>query len=208
MKNLVTGCLLVLLSNTAMAEKDVDLPAVIATRGELVFEDDFSGAKLQDDWQQVRGEWKISEGAVVGKEVKADKHAAVFHCLKKNRNSVVRFSFRLDGADQFHFSLNYQRGHLFRTIVTPDSVTVRTDHSKRDKSIRSEMLGKAAATFQPGKWYTMQIEMVGDRVAVTTDNGVKIEGQHARLDTEKPNYRFILKSQYLALDDIRVWNAQ
>ena len=54
----------------------------------------------------------------------------------------------------------------------------------------------------------MQIEMVGDKVAVQTDNGLKVEGSNGRLDTEKPNYRFILKDEFLVIDDVIVWEAK
>ena len=195
-------------ATTSFAEKNADIPTVIAKRGDVTFHDDFSSEELAKEWDTIRGDWKIVDGAVRGKELKAEKHAAVFHCLKKNRNSIVRFSFKLDGAEQFHFSLNYKRGHLFRAIVSPTSIIVRTDHSKRDKSIKSEMVGKATGKFEQGKWYTMQIEMVGDKVAVQTDNGLKVEGSNERLDTDKPNYRFILKDEFLVIDDVTVWEAK
>ncbi len=55
---------------------------------------------------------------LVGKELKADKHAAVLNFQKLNRNSVVRLSFKLDGETSgFSFSLNYAKGHLFRVNV-------------------------------------------------------------------------------------------
>ena len=208
MKVLVALCVSCAFCSVCVAEKNADMDVVLAKRGDVIFADDFEKGALGDAWAQIRGEWKVADGEVVGKELKADKHAAVFHCLKKNRNSVVKFSFKLNGAQGFHFSLNHKRGHLFRALVAPDSLIVRTDADKRDKSIKSQVIGKSAGKFEQGKWYTMQVEMVGDKVAVTTDNGLKVVGQNARLDTEKPNYRFILKDEFLVLDDVQVWAAE
>jgi hypothetical protein len=60
----------------------------------------------------------VIDGVLVGKELKADKHAAVLNFQKSNRNSVVRFSFKLDGETKgFNFSLNHAKGHLFRVNV-------------------------------------------------------------------------------------------
>ncbi len=208
MKIVVALIVSVSLLPACYAEKNADMASVIAKRGASVFADDFEKDELSAVWSQVRGEWKAVNGEVVGKELTADKHAAVFHCLKKNRNSVVKFSFKLNGAEGFHFSLNHKKGHLFRAIVSADSLIVRTDADKRDKSIKSEVIGKAKGKFDQNKWYTMQVEMVGDKVAVTTDNGLKVVGQHPRLNTEKPNYRFILKGEYLVLDDLQVHAAE
>lgn len=208
MKIVVALIVSVSLHSVCLAEKNSEMDLLIATRGDAVFADDFEKGKLSDTWSQIRGEWNVVNGEVVGKELKADKHAAVFHCLKKNRNSVVKFSFKLNGAEGFHFSLNHRKGHLFRAIVSADSLIVRTDADKRNKSIKSEVIGTAKGVFNQNKWYTMQVEMVGDKVAVVTDNGLKVVGQHPRLDTEKPNYRFILKGEYLVLDDLQVHSAE
>lgn len=195
-------------NSVCVAEKNIELTPTLAKYGEVMFADDFDSAALGKEWSQIRGLWKIVDGEVVGKEVKADKHAAVFHCLKKNRDSIVRFSFKLNGAKEFHFSLNHKRGHLFRAVVSGNSLLVRTDADKRDKSIKSQLIGKASGTFEQNRWYTMQIEMVGNKVAVTTDNGLRISGQNARLDVDKPNYRFILKDEFLVIDDLKIWSAK
>jgi hypothetical protein len=42
-------------------------------------------------------------------------------------------------------------------------------------------------------------------VWVKTDNGVDVEGAHPSLDTQKPNYRFVMRDGDLRLDDITVW---
>jgi len=208
MKSFVVLSLFTACCSVCVAEKNSDITPVLAKPGDLVFADDFESAELSKTWAQIRGEWNVVEGEVVGKEVKSDKHAAVFHCLKKNRNSIVRFSFKLDGAEGFHFSLNHAKGHLFRVLVSGDSLLVRTDVDKKDKSIKSEVVAKAVGKFEQDKWYTMQIEMVGDKVSVVTDNGLKVTGQNSRLDTDKPNYRFILKGESLVLDDVKIWAVQ
>jgi hypothetical protein len=115
----------------------------------------------------------------------------------------------LDGSTRgFNFSLNHAKGHLFRVIVAPTSLVLRTDKDKNDTSIRSELIAQAKATFEQGKWYTLQVEMVGDRVVAITDNGLKVSGQHPRLDTDKPNYRFVMRGETLSIDDLKIWAAE
>jgi hypothetical protein len=133
----------------------------------------------------------------------------VLTCKLKNRDSIVRLSFKLDGSTKgFNFSLNHAKGHLFRVIVEPTGLIVRTDADKKDKTIKSELIAEAKAKFEQGKWYTLQVEMVGDRVVAMTDNGLKVSGQHPRLDTEKPNYRIVMRGETLSIDDFKIWSAK
>ena len=204
MKCFALSCFLCVPAACCVADRNSEIAYVLAQPGDLVLADSFDRTEPGDMWDQVRGEWKIVNGEVIGKELSKDKHAAVFHCLKQNRDSIVRFSFKLDGAQGFHFSLNHKRGHLFRVLVSADGLVVRTDRDKKDDSSKSEVLGTAKGTFEQGKWYTMQVEMVGDQVSVVTDNGLAVRGRHPRLDTEKHHYRFILKGEFLVLDDLQV----
>ena len=196
----------VLCSSTtiASAAKNAELKPVLVSAAKVSLEDDFDRAELGKKWLVGKGEWKIVDGCLVGKELKADKHAAVVSLQQKNRDSVVRLSFRLNGPQGFHFSLNYAKGHLFRVIVTPKEISLRTDKDKKDPASKSELLAKAEKTFKPNEWYTMLVEMQGDKVVVQTDNGVKLTGQHPSLDTDKPNYRLVTRGDSLQIDDIKV----
>ena len=206
MKTIILACLLTISSGVCLADKNTDISASMAKPGKVLLSDDFGGAELGKLWAAAKGEWKIKDGAIVAKELKSDEHAAVLTCRQKNRDSVVRFSFRLDGSTKgFNFSLNHAKGHLFRVVVAPTGLTVRTDKDKKDASIKSELVGRAKGKFEQGKWYTLQVEMVGDKVVAMTDNGLKVTGQNARLDTEKPNYRFVMRGESLSIDDLKIW---
>lgn len=190
------------------AAKNAKLKPVLVAPGKVALEESFSGPSLGKRWTVNKGEWKVAEGVVVGREKAADKHAAVLTCKVPNRNSAIRFSFRLGKAKQFHLSFNKSRGHLFRVMVTPGSLVLRTDKPGKKSKIRPAVLGKAAVKFAPDQWYTMLVEVRGDTVAVQTDNGAKLKGTHSSLDVDKPNYRFILRGQSLQLDDVTIWKAK
>jgi hypothetical protein len=120
----------------------------------------------------------------------------------------VRYSFKLDeNTKGFNFSLNHKGGHLFRVVVAPTKLTINLDKDKKDPNSKAVVLGSAKGDFEQGKWYTMQIEMVGDRVVVQTDNALSVEATHAKLDTDKPNYRFVMRGDSLTIDDLHVWEA-
>jgi hypothetical protein len=194
--------------STALAEKNATIETKIATVGSPVIKESFD-SPLGKPAVAVKGQWKVVEGVLVGKELATDKHAAVLNYQKKNRNSVVRFAFKLDGETKgFNFSLNHSGGHLFRVVVAPSKMTLNLDKDKKDPKSKAKVLATAKGEFEQGKWHTMQIEMLGDRVVAQTDGGLIVEGSHAKLDTDKPNYRFVMRGDSLAIDDLHVWDVK
>ncbi|MDA1161634.1 MAG: DUF1080 domain-containing protein [Planctomycetota bacterium] len=209
MKICVAICLIAISSSVCLGDKNTDISPTLAKPGEVVLSDSFDGETLGKEWAATKGEWKIKDGALVAKELKADEHAAVLTCKLKNRDSIVRFSFKLNGSTKsFNLSLNHAQGHLFRVTIAPTGLTIRTDKDKKDESIKSELIAEANAKFEQDTWYTLQVEMVGDQVVAMTDNGLKVSGQHPRLDTEKPNYRFVMRGETLSIDDLKIWAAK
>ena len=192
----------------ALAEKNTKLEPKIAKLGTLALEQAFD-SPLKKTMVAVKGEWNVVDGVLIGKELASDHHAAVLNCVKQNRNSVVRFSFKFDGDTRgMHFSLNKKRGHLFRVIVSPTKLSINLDKDKKDPASKAVALGNANGKFVPGNWYTMQIEMVGDQVAVQTDNGMELAVSHEKLDVDKPGYRLVMRGNSLSIDDLHVWDVR
>ena len=192
----------------AVAEKDSKIESILAEIGETTVHQKFDGP-LDKTAIPVKGEWKVIDGVLLGKELASDKHAGGLKYQKQNHNSVVRFSFKLDGnTTGFNLSLNHAKGHLFRVVVTPTAMSINLDKDKKDPESKAQVLGRTAGKFKQEQWYTMQVEMLGDRVVAQTDNGVKIEASHPTLDASKPNYRFVMKGESLSIDDLQIWELK
>ncbi len=206
----LTIALTLVIVTPASAEKNVKIDPKIASLGAPVAEVTFDDAgQIGKPMQAAKGEWKLADGVLHGKELKADEHAAVLNYQQKNRNSVVRFSFKLDeNTIGFHFSMNHKKGHLFRVIVSPTKMAVNLDKDKKDPTSKRIVLGSSQGQFEPGNWYTMQVEMVGEQVVVQVDNGASVKASHASLDTDKPNYRFVMRGNSLSIDDLRIWDVK
>ncbi|MGB7346098.1 MAG: family 16 glycoside hydrolase [Pirellulaceae bacterium] len=190
------------------AEKNVDIKPTLAEMGSSVVNESFDNP-MTKPFTGVKGTWEAVDGVLQGKELASDKHAAVLNYNKPNRNSVVRFSFKFDDNTKgFNFSLNHKGGHLFRVVVAPTKMTINLDKDKKDPKSKAEVLATTKADFQSGKWHTMQVEMLGDKVFVQTDNGATAKASHAKLDTDKPNYRFVMRGDTLAIDDLQIWELQ
>lgn len=197
-----------LLVTTAQAEKNSAIAPKIGSLGSAIFETSFDTV-ISDPFKAVKGEWGVTDGALVGKELAADKHAAVLNLQKKNRDSVIRFSFKCEGkTNGLQLSLNHKGGHLFRVAVAGNSVSITLDKDKKDPKSKAMKMATATGKFEKGKWYTMQVEMKGDRVVAQTDNGLSLEATHEKLDTDKPNYRFVMRGSSVAIDDVSIWNVE
>lgn len=195
-------------SPTASAGKATDLPTTLAKPGVVVIHEGFDSASLPQTWTTTKGEWKPVDGALVGKELKTDMHAGVIAVGGKHRDSIVRLSFQLGGVKQFSVSLNKEQGHLFRVVINEQGISLVKDPNKKDPKSKPVTLSKANGAFKPNEWYTIQLEIVGDKVTVQTDNGLKVEGQNAELNTDKVGYRFVVSGESVKLDDLMVWDVR
>lgn len=194
-------------SNICLAGKATELTPTLAKPGKVLVEDSFAAAELGKTWTVAKGDWVVRDGAVVGKEKQEDNHPAVFILTQPNRNSIIRLSFKLEDAKTFALSYNHAKGHLFRVSVTHDGLAIYKDKDKKDPNSKGLVLSKADAKFEANQWYTMQVEVKGDKVAVQTDNGVKVEASNPELDVDKTGYRFVTPGVALWLDDIKVWEV-
>ncbi|MBT5018451.1 MAG: hypothetical protein HON04_06870, partial [Planctomicrobium sp.] len=163
---------------------------------------------LSDKFATPKGSWKVVDGVLVGKELKSDKHAAVLSYQQPNRNSLIQFSFMLDGTKGFHLSFNHAKGHLFRVIVDTESVAIRTDKDKKDPKSEPLTISQTKSKIAEGEWHTMLVEIIDDQVLVQFDEGPTIIGLHPSLAVDKPNYRFVMRGESLKIDDLKIWAAE
>jgi hypothetical protein len=205
--NGVVGITLLLGTGTLQAEKKAKIEPVLAKAGPVQMEDQFDAPKLGEKWTANKGLWQIQDGAVVGREKKEDEHAAVLTLNQPNRNSVLQFSFKLNGTQGFNLSFNHAKGHLFRVIVNDRGVSVSKDKDKKDSNSKSYTMAKAEAQFASGQWHTMLVEVLGNKVSVQTDNGAKLTASDTSLDVDKTGYRFVVRGGDLVLDEISVWQV-
>ena len=204
-RSLLLISFLALNSTAVQAAKDTDLKPILAPKGKSLFEGKFESGSLDTPWTMPKGDWQIKDGCIVGKEKAEDKHAAVLALGVPARNSIFKYSFKLNDAKSLSLSFNHAKGHLFRIVVTPELITVNKDKDKKDETSKGEVLGKAATKFGAGEWHTVLVEIKGDKVTVQTDNGAKIEASNAALDVDKTGYRFVLKGEGVQVDDVSAW---
>lgn len=158
----------------SLADKNATIEPSIAKMGSVIASESFD-QKLAKPMQAVKGDWKTIDGVLVGKELAADEHAAVLNFQQKNRNSVVRFSFKVDNQTKgFNFSLNHSGGHLFRVIVSPSKLAINLDKDKKDPKSKALVLDSTKATFNRAsgtpcrsKWWVTALSRKPTTVSVS-----------------------------------------
>lgn len=134
-------------------------------RGKLLLEDDFNGAALHPDWRVAKGKWSVGEGKATGVELAADKHAAVIRRNVAFRDGVIEVSFRmLPGAKMTAISLNSAKGHSCRVTVRPNELIVQKDRTNAKSDDKAAVLARQPMNFEPGKTYTVTMEVRGTSV--------------------------------------------
>jgi hypothetical protein len=201
------ACCLLCMAAAAAADKGKAPAPTLAKAGAIALAERFDGSAIPPAWTVNKGNWQIKEGAVTGREKKADMHAAVLTLRHPHRDAIAQFSFKLDGATGFNLSFNHAKGHLFRVVVSQDGLTISKDKDKADPDSKPLVLAKADGKFPAGQWHTLLVETRGEKVAVSSDNGLKLTAADSALNVEKTGYRFVTRGESLLIDDVTVWQV-
>jgi Domain of Unknown Function (DUF1080) len=204
----VLGISLVGLTAVAHAEKGVSLQPTHVKPGKTVLEEKFDGTALPKGWTANKGTWQPKDGTLVGYEKKEDMHAAVLTLAKPFKSTAIRFSFLRDGATGFNLSFNHPKGHLFRVLINDEGLVLNKDKDKNDPNSKPQALAKAEGKFPSGQWHTLLVEVHGDKVWVTADNGTRLEASHPGLALDKTGYRFVMRGSTLLLDDVKIFGVE
>lgn len=158
-------------------------------------------------------------------------HAAVHGLEIPTKDSVVEVRIKFDGATMIDVEFDDRKytgahyGHICRAQVRLTGVTLiderdggmRNDiyEMKKDPANKAKVAqllkGRSAAypaKLEPGKWYTLVVETVGDEMRVTIDG--KPAGYLKSSGIGHPTKSKIelgVAGKHGYFDDIRVWNA-
>ncbi|MCP5557942.1 MAG: hypothetical protein H7A55_09345 [Verrucomicrobiaceae bacterium] len=194
-------------ASLAHAEKDAALQPVLAKAGAATAEDSFAAAELGKSWAIAKGTWVIKDGALAGSFKEEDHHPAVLTLAVPHRDSIIRFSFKLEGEKGFALSYNFAKGHLFRIGVDAEGLVVTKDRDKKNKESKAIEMATAGGKIAPGEWHTMLVETKGGKVSVQIDETLKAAAENAGLDVDKTGYRFVTAGS-VVIDDVKAWQAE
>jgi hypothetical protein len=177
-------------------------------RGKLLLEEEFSGSALASEWKVAKGKWSVAGGKATGVELAGDKHAAVIRRNVAFRDGVIEVSFQmLPGAKMTAISLNSAQGHSCRVTVRPGELIVQKDKTNAKSTDKAVVLARKAMTFEPGKWYTLTMEVRGTSVMARVNHGEPVGGAHEAIAIDRTNIGLPVSGAGVVFESLRVWEA-
>ena len=177
-------------------------------KGAVLLSENFSSPVLDTNrWTTAKGLWTVENGVLTGKELASDHHAATIRADVPFENAILQFDFRLDGSDGFSLSVNEEKGHHSRVMISPDGISLLKDRDKKDARSLALPLARQNTPFKPGIWYTMTVEYCGNDLLAHVDKQTFVLGTQDQMGSPKINFGFPVKGESASFDNVTVWAA-
>jgi hypothetical protein len=145
--------------------------ALLAIPGAVIYENKLDTAPAAP-WKAAKGKWELVEGVLRGAELAEDKHGAVSRLPNKLQDFIVEYEFKFEGAKSTSLSINAQKDHMARIMITPASVTIQKDDNDHEGPDKAAIFARFPAQLTPGTWHKVRLEMVGDSMVGKVDDMV------------------------------------
>ncbi|MGV3721742.1 MAG: hypothetical protein ACO1SX_12595 [Actinomycetota bacterium] len=209
------GILIAALPAPARTADDAPL---LARKGGLLLETAFDETSFSAPWTRQFGKLEIADGALRASQQASDKHPCAFRRPLPLQDAVVQVDFRFQGARMLHVGFDPARGelkktgHLFSLVLTPERMALLEHQDKSNPASKNQERASASASFEPGKWYTLVLEMKGPEVAAhVVGIDAKLRASSPDFACKKPGLVFRVMSPddgSAHLDNLKVWRAQ
>lgn len=180
----------------------------------LALHESFDQPKFGDGWKSVKGVWKITDGALVGRESPHDNHAAMIVREAETGNAVYEFKFMFsENAEsiQIGFTRGHgetdQASHPFSFSVTPDSCLI-TKLDTQPKGPGSQIVAKQKQSFAADRWHDVRITTWGPYVTAKIDKKITLTASDQSFATKKPAIAFRCSGGPVEIDDIQIWTQR
>jgi hypothetical protein len=200
----------------------------IARKGVLLFSDDFARTDLGRAWRVTTPTFTITDGVLKGSHTQAS-HSAVCRVDLGQKDTVIEFKFRLAGAS-VNAVCNDPRykeshgGHICRVVLSPKDIRLSDDKERLRNDIlemQRDPLRKAEAaklvagrlkvvptSLDPGRWYKLCMEIVGDEMRVSLDDkAIGCLKSSGIAHPTKREFYFTVAGKDAFFDDVRIWAA-
>jgi hypothetical protein len=192
----------------AAAKKAPPEPKVwMCRKGDLLWHETFAGTEWSKDWHKGQGDWKMEDGQLRGAEKPADNHHAYASRKITEKNVVIQFTFKLDGAGWLGGFFDGKE-HVAALSLGADAFRIRR-MSGIGPTSKSTEIDSSKIGLKDGNWHTVVWEIYGDEMVATVDDnamvlaraeGLSMERQHLELNTAGgPSALF---------KDVKVWKAE
>ncbi len=230
MKNTLICILAFSVSAVSTWAADATVPGPLASKGELLFSDDFERTDL-GKWKVVIPGFRVAEGALIATQDRAD-HGSVGRVHLPMKDLIMSFRFKLDGSPRFNVVFDDKNhkdshaGHICRVAFAQKQIRLGDDKEgimrndifkmRRDPKRKAEadklLQGRGAnakADLRQGRWYSATIEIVGDQMRVSLDGkAIGWLKSPGLAHPTKQSAHFTVSGKRALFDDVKIWRAR
>jgi len=157
-------------------QKELDKRKAQNLTSEILCDFDFENTsfeQLKPTWIPIKGEYKVVNGKLEGRELPDDKHVSTSGMdLKIGNKALVYFEVELHKAKNVIVTLNGKgkgRGHICRVVITQNFLRVQSDSKPKAVNETRKQKHKASQT------YKILIELNHDTLSARVLNGKNSE---------------------------------
>ena len=207
-----------------------DVVPQIAECANLLFDADFTGGEVPEEWIPLHGtQWTVVEGVLQGRpstnEFQQKRVAAgnTSHSGKTPSSRllvpvddcVMLFQFKLtDGLSGAHFGFNdgsfkTGTGHVCRfTVSTRKGQSLVKDRNVTLDGDKDETLVTDSLNVKADTWHWMMLEIVGNEMVAQVSGGPILRAKNPRFNIPKDQINLPTRGGGVVLyDNVRIWNA-
>lgn len=142
---------------------------LLGVPGKIIYESKLDAAPAAP-WRSAKGKWEAVDGVMRGSELVEDKHGAVTRLPNKLSDFIAEYEFKFEGARSSSLTINAEKDHMARIMITPKSVTIQRDDNDHEGPDKAVVFARFPADLKPGTWHKVRLEMVGDTMLGQVDD--------------------------------------
>jgi hypothetical protein len=189
----------------AEAPDPSQLKTLMITRGEVLFSDRFTADTFAKTWAVHGGKWDVVDGALRSGDSPGGGHHPQYARRVTTRDCVVQFRFRIDGANWMGVSFT-DKQHVLRIMIGKEHFEI-VKMSGIGSTTKGERLDRQLMKWEPGRWYTMLIEVRGPEVLAQVDNQWVLYGSSDTFDLDRASFMLINGGSNAWFDDLTIWSG-
>ena len=182
----------------------VPSPPLLANLNSLYFADHFGEGQVSDrlwynaDWKAEKGVLRRLPGGSANTRIRLHQPAY--------KDVVIRFDFKIQKAQDIRLMTGGQGGYHAVLHLRPDHFFLQTAKDSKTPHF-SYRHSECQYAFDPNRWYTITVEMVGDEMIAHVDSDHLVYAKHPMIDRNH-DYLAIQVDQFPAtFDNFQVLSA-
>jgi len=196
------GCVLVGHFIDAMEMK---LPTLLAEPADIFKAETFPEGKNNDTWHFLEW-WEARDGVLVRNDLPG-KNKRIFIKKPEYKDVAIRFDFQFRGAEEIRLVTGGGGHYNFGVHIRRNRFRVKTADDKIVPYFPT-ILGECSFKFEKGKWYTMQVEVMGEEILARLDAKHFVVGKHPMLNRKREYFAFQVDQSGAAFDNVGIWHAK